>query len=292
MLMSLKEKVYDKILSKSNSYEFYKNYYENNYEDKSNAVAWDHIFKMVSVNKEMFDITMESVYEHFSNGKNEMKICPICNHTTPIFIAGGVNYRKDARCPICNSLERHRFLYFFIKNKFDLNKNIKLLHFAPEESFFNIFENLNNIEYYTGDIVKSPCVKEIIDIQNIPYDDDYFNLIICNHVLEHVPDDEKAMKELHRVIKPVNEKSGVIIMVPLDLNSYETLEKEEYNTPELRKKYYGQEDHLRMYGRDFKEKLEKVGFTVEVFDIDSSFFKDSERYGFGSGDIIFYCTKQ
>ena len=288
--MKLKEKIFSKILSKSNSYHFYKNYYEKN--QKKKIVKWEDIFYRISKNDEVFNITMQSIQENFSK-KNVMKYCPVCGYKTPIFIAGGVKYRKNAMCPNCNSLERHRFLSFFINHKLNIKeKNIKLLHFAPEKSFYDIFENLENIEYYTGDIEKSYYVKEIIDIQNIQYPDNFFNLIICNHVLEHVPDDKKAMKELYRIIQPVSEDNGVIIMVPIDFNSQTTLEKEEYNTPELREKYYGQHDHVRMYGMDFQDKLEEVGFNVEVFDCNSPFFKNSKKYGFNNDDVIYYCTKK
>lgn len=286
--MSFKEK----ILSKSNSYAYYKNYYENHHNKKKNLVTWEDIFTRIANNDGMLKVTMEGIKENFQDGKNIMKYCPVCNHETPIFIAGGVKYRKNAMCPNCDSLERHRLLSFFIKNKFNLKDDLKLLHFAPERSFYDIFENLDNIEYYTGDIEKSAYVKEIIDIQDIQYDDDFFNLIICNHVLEHVPDDKKAMEELYRVVKPTSQKGGVIIMVPLDFDSQETLEKEEYNTPELREKYYGQHDHVRMYGMDFQKKLEDVGFEVEVFDYDSPFVKNPKKYGFDKMDVIFYCTKQ
>jgi SAM-dependent methyltransferase len=281
----------EKILSKSNSYLYYKDFYEKHQNQEKNVVTWEDIFTRIAKNDAMSKVTMETIQDNFKNGKNIMKYCPVCNHQTPIFIAGGVKFRINAMCPNCDSLERHRFLAYFIKNKFNLEDDLKLLHFAPEKSFYNIFNNLENIEYYTGDIKKSAYVKEIIDIQDIPYDDDFFNLIICNHVLEHVPDDNKAMEELHRIVKPASQNGGAIIMVPLDFNRSETLEKEEYNTPELREKYYGQHDHLRYYGMDFQEKLESVGFNVEVYDYNSPFVKNPKKYGFNKGDVIFYCTK-
>lgn len=285
-ILSFKEK----ILSKSNSYQVYKEYYETHHKEK--VVNWEQIFNRIVHDKEMFCVTVEGIYENFSNGHDEMKYCPICGYETPIFIAGGVNYRKNAMCPNCNSLERHRFLYFFIENRINLTNNFQLLHFAPEKAFYDIFKNLDNVDYHTCDIEKSVYVNEIIDIQDIPYDNDFFNLIICNHVLEHVPDDKKAMSELYRVIKPVSENGGAIIMVPLDLNMSETLEKEEYNTPELREKYYGQSDHVRLYGADFQNKLEDAGFDVEVFDNNSSVHHNLIKYGFGKEEMLFYCTKK
>lgn len=284
----MKEKVLDKILTYSNSYSFYKDFYRK-HNKKSNVVGWDEIFKYLSRNDEMFDVTLKSIPENFKHG-NKMKKCPICNHKMPIFVAGGVKYRPNAMCPVCNSLERHRFLYFFIKNKCNIKNNMKILHFAPEKAFYDIFENLNNIEYYTADIEKSPYVKQIMDIQDIPFEDNFFDLIICNHVLEHVSDDKKAMKELYRTVKS-NSTNGVIVMVPIDFKLSETLENDEYNTPELRKKYFGQHDHVRMYGMDVSDRLRSVGFNVEIFDYTTNLVKNPRKYGFNKEDVIFYCTK-
>ncbi|KZX12193.1 ubiquinone/menaquinone biosynthesis C-methyltransferase UbiE [Methanobrevibacter curvatus] len=124
-------------------------------------------------------------------------------------------------------------------------------------------------------------------MQDIPYPDNTFDLIYNSHVLEHVPDDIKAMNELYRVVKPYNGK--IVIMVPI--LKEETLEKEEYNTPELRSKYYGQFDHLRAYGKDFSERLKSVGFNVEVVSKDNLINKDEIKKHGRINDEIYVCTK-
>jgi predicted SAM-dependent methyltransferase len=197
----------------------------------------------------------------------EQKYCPICEKHSYVFLPFGIIPRKNAKCPNCDSLERHRQVYLYLKNNTDIFKNeIKLLHFAPETIFHNIFSELNNIDYWPVDLFrKDDYIRENVDMANIPYEDNSFDIIFNNHVLEHVPNDKKAMEELYRVVKPSSENGVVIIMVPLSYNLNKTLEKEEYNTPELRLKHYGQHDHVRIYGKDFKDKLKSVGFSVEVY---------------------------
>ena len=147
------------------------------------------------------------------------------------------------------------------KEKTDIfDKNIKMLHFAPERVLSEIFRKKENIDYLPVDLNPNMHdVKEKMDIQDIKYDDNTLDIIYCSHVLEHVENDKKAMEELYRVLKP---QGRAIIQVPINSNYKETLEYPTINTPQLREEYYGQSDHLRYYGLDFKEKLENVGFKV------------------------------
>ena len=129
-------------------------------------------------------------------------------------------------------------------------------------------------------------------MQNIPYEDDSFDVIYNSHVLEHVPNDKKAMEELYRVVKPHSLGGLVIIMVPIFYNLDKTFEKEEYNTPELRLKHYGQHDHVRIYGNDFLNKLKSVGFNVKVFSAKNLVEEsDISRLGLNTSDEIFVCSK-
>lgn len=222
--------------------------------------------------------------------EKDKKECPICSNKFNIYMPFGENPRKNALCPYCGSLERHRLAYLFFSLKTDIfKKNVKLLHFAPETIFANIFSKCVNIDYLPVDLVLKPHVKEQVDMQDIPYNDNSFDFVYTSHVLEHVPDDIKALKEIYRVLKS---HSSAIIQVPINSRLSKTLEKEEYNTPELRTKYYGQFDHLRYYGTDFADRLSKCGFDVEVYymwDLVSK--KVIKKYGISKEDQIFECKK-
>jgi len=186
-------------------------------------------------------------------------------------------------------LERHRFVWYFFKEKTNLFKkeNIKILHVAPEKPFENQLKELVGKSYITADLF-NPDAMVKMDITNIQYPDESFNVIYCGHVLEHVPDDKKAMSELLRVLK----KDGwAVLMVPV--NSDKTIEDPTLNNPKERLRLFGQEDHVRSYGPDFKDRLENTGFKVKVI-TPRDILTDEEiiRMGItkGAGDI-FYCTK-
>jgi len=200
--------------------------------------------------------------------------CPVCGYVGE-FSAVGKPPRKNASCPNCRSLERVRFAKIVMNQRYSyiFKDSCKVLHFAPEKIFYKIFNENPNIDYYPVDIdperykKAGMTIRKQANMENIPFDDNYFDFIYNSHVLEHVPNDKKAMEELYRVLKP----NGVIfIAVPL-FNIPETYQNDEYNTPELRLKHYGQADHLRMYGNDFKDKLESAGFSIEALKIDDIF---------------------
>lgn len=216
--------------------------------------------------------------------------CPICGGEHLAFLPYGVNIRKNALCPNCFSLERHRFIYYFLKEKTDFfNKNIKILHFAPEQVFFNLFEGLSNFDYITADIENKENIKEVIDMTNITYPENTFDTILNFHVLEHIQDDLKAMSELYRVVKPSNEGGFVLISVPLKADI--TYENDQYNTPELRLKYFGHKEHVRNYGFDIESRLKSVGFKVTLFKPSDILNADEiKKYGI-KNDYLYYCEK-
>ncbi len=223
------------------------------------------------------------------NGIDDDYYCPICDKSVSRFLP--YNNRRNAKCPYCNSLERHRLIWLFFNQRTNLfDDKVKMLHIAPEPIFAEKFLENKNIDYITGDInITNKYVKEKIDIQKIQYANDTFDIIYCSHVLEHVPNDLMAMRELRRVLKP---EGWAVLQVPINDNLVETLEKDEYNTPELRTKYYGQYDHLRLYGRDYIGKLKSVGFKVEKIDYNSIIGESLvRRYGLMKNDYIFKCTK-
>lgn len=222
--------------------------------------------------------------------------CPVCGELS-VFESFGVNPRMHVKCPNCGSLERHRLVYLFFQKRYSYlleNENINLLHFAPETVFYNYFVKKENINYFPVDIdpetyeSRNIHIKHKVDMQDIPYSNHKFDFIYNCHVLEHIPDDIKGMSELYRVLKD----DGVCITLVPQFNIETTLEKKEYNTPELRRKYYGQEDHLRKYGLDFKDRLESVGFNVEEVRAEDLLMskKDKTLYKV-INDVIYVCTK-
>ena len=219
------------------------------------------------------------------------KTCPICNSKSSTFLPYGIFPRRNALCPVCGSLERHRSTYLFLTEETNIfDEDIKMLHIAPEAIFAEIFSAKENINYLPVDLDdENLYVEEKMDIQDINYPNNTFNFILCSHVLEHVPNDRKAMKELFRVLKPYG---NALISVPIRKSSNETYEDPAINTPELRRKHYGQEDHLRYYGLDFKEKLEDAGFEVVTDDYIKNLDKNIiKKYSLSYDDHLFFCTK-
>lgn len=228
------------------------------------------------------------VRNHRPEGK---KFCPICEKELDVYLPFGAKIRYNAVCPWCGSNERHRAYWLYWKrcNYFTPNK-IKMLHFAPERGLFERFVNMNNIDYYPVDIdVNRYGVKEKVDITDIPYLDNMFDIIICNHVLEHILDEQKALSELRRVL---NLEGMAFLNVPVFQNYETTLEKDEYDTPELRLKYYGQGDHVRRYGRDYGERLRQAGFYVKEIEVNNIYSKEKlEEYGLQENERIYECKK-
>lgn len=176
---------------------------------------------------------------------------------------GYQNLRKNALCPGTLSLERHRLLWLYLENETDfLQRPLSVLHVAPEQAFYKKFKSFNHWNYITTDL-NSPLASVKADICNLPFDENTFDFILCNHVLEHIPDDRKAMEELHRVLK----KGGTLIaQVPLDESRENTFEDDCITDYNERTKIFGQYDHVRVYGRDYYDRLHQVGFAVEAND--------------------------
>ncbi len=182
-------------------------------------------------------------------------------------------------------------IYWYIINKTKIlnpSKNIRLLHVAPEKNLQKILKSFSHIKYISGDL--NPLVADMkIDITNINFEDDYFDVIICNHVLEHVQDDKKAMSELFRVLKPSGE---AILQVPISKYNKETFEDFSIISPREREKYFGQKDHVRIYGQDYKRKLESVSFTLDLYDIKKELnIKEVKKIGLNEEEILYICRK-
>lgn len=197
---------------------------------------------------------------------------------------GYENPRENVLSPSTLSLERHRLLWLYLVNETDFfTQPHKVLHFAPEQAFHKRFKKMANIDYTTTDL-NSPLAEVKADICNLPFEDNSFDVILCNHVLEHIPNDTKAMQELYRVMKP---GGWGIFQIPQDLKREKTFEDDSITDKEERAKIFGQYDHVRIYGRDYFDKLCSIGFTVEEVDYTSALPKEEvEKYRLAKGEII------
>ena len=192
--------------------------------------------------------------------------------------------RNNVLSPSTLSLERHRLLWLYLKNEtnfFSAEKSV--LHFAPEQCFLKRFKNLKNLKYTTTDL-ESPIADVKADICNLPFQNNEFDVILCNHVLEHIPDDTKAMQELYRVLKV----GGYgVFQIPQDLKRDRTFEDDTITDKKERAKIFGQYDHVRIYGRDYFEKLRSIGFKVEEVDYTATLSEeDITKYCLAKGEII------
>ena len=192
--------------------------------------------------------------------------------------------RDNVLSPSTLSLERHRLLWLYLKNKTDFFvAPQKVLHFAPEQAFYKRFRKLKNLDYTTTDL-NSPLADVKADICNLPFEDDSFDVILCNHVLEHIQEDTKAMKELYRILRP---GGWGIFQIPQDLNREDTFEDDLITDKKERAKIFGQYDHVRIYGRDYFEKLRSIGFEVEEVDYTAELSQeDIEKYRLAKGELI------
>ena len=192
--------------------------------------------------------------------------------------------RNNVLSPSTLSLERHRLLWLYLQNETDFFTNQKkVLHFAPEQCFLKRFRALDNIDYITTDLL-SPIADVKADICNLPFEDNSYDIILCNHVLEHIPDDTKAMQELYRVMKP----GGYgIFQIPQDLTRQTTFEDNTITDKKERAEIFGQYDHVRVYGYDYFNKLRDIGFMVNEVDYTGKLSaKAIEKYCLAKGEII------
>ena len=215
---------------------------------------------------------------------------PIDGKNFRAFLPYGYNkIRNNVLSPSTYSLERHRLLWLYLKNETSFFKaKLKVLHFAPELALMNQFKKLKNLSYDTVDL-NSPIADIKADICDLPFLDNSYDFILCNHVLEHVIDDDKAMRELYRVLK----KNGLgIFQVPIDYNRDTTFEDFSVINKKERNKLFGQYDHVRIYGLDFFDRLQKAGFSVERCEYTSKLPKeDIIKFCLPKKDIIPICRK-
>jgi SAM-dependent methyltransferase len=214
--------------------------------------------------------------------------CNICQKGFRKFLPYGRIARENALCPSCLSLERHRLMWLFLQKETGFfNASLKVLHVAPELCFLNRFKKLKNLEYITGDL-ESPLAEVKMDIHQIPFPDHSFDVVFCNHVLEHVADDLKACAEINRVLKP---KGWGIIQSPVyDLKA--TLEDNSITDPQKREEIFGQSDHVRKYGKDYAARLSQSGLRVLENDFVKNLPKELiKKHALPENETIFFCQK-
>ena len=218
--------------------------------------------------------------------------CPICkSHYKSFLPYGRINPRPNALCPSCLSLERHRLIWLFMKEKTNFfTQKLKVLHVAPEPCFMKRFEAQHGEGYITADI-ESPLAKVKMDIHHIPFGENEFDVVLCNHVLEHVQDDIKAMNEINRVLKP---GGWSILQVPFFSPVPEiTFEDKTITGQREREKAFGQDDHVRKFGKDYTQRIERSGLMAEANGYASTLTDDMcSKYGISKREIVYRGIKK
>lgn len=214
------------------------------------------------------------------------RFCPLCEKSSRRFRQFGIVPRENAQCFHCGALERHRLLWLFVSTRTDLFDGTakKMLHVAPEPCIESRLKQHLGDNYLTADLFNARAMVKM-DITNIEYPDQSFDVIYCSHVLEHVQDDRKAMREFCRVLKS---DGWAVLIVPI--TAEETFENRSIVEPEERLKVFGQADHVRRYGPDYVDRLREAGFSVEVTKVSDLVQKD-EAIRMGLTGQIYYCTK-
>ena len=218
--------------------------------------------------------------------------CPVCERSFSKFLSYGsdLKHRENVLCPYDLTLERHRLMWLYLKNETDFfTAKQKLLHIAPEQCFHKTFKKMENIDYLTGDL-ESPIADMHFDLHEIPLEDNQFDIVFCNHVLEHVNDANQCMRELYRVMKP---GGWGIFQVPQDMTREETYEDPAITSPEEREKHFWQKDHVRLFAKDYPEWLKRAGFEITEFHPKEQFSKEEiERYRLMENEVLYIARKK
>ncbi len=218
-------------------------------------------------------------YEDPIDGKTYRKLLPY----------GQLNKRENALAPLSLSLERHRLIWLYLKEQTDFFKApIRFLHVAPEYCFLRRFKKQKNLDYVSADLI-SPWADIKMDVRDIPFPENSFDVAMCNHVFEHVEEDLQAMREFYRVLKP---GGWAIFQVLIDYSREETFQDPSITDPNDREKYYWQHDHVRLYGRDYSKRLAAAGFEVNKNNYEQQLGETlSRRYALPKGEILYICRK-
>lgn len=232
--------------------------------------------------------------------------CPFCHAWLSRLVPFGVDTavlrtmqvvgggRRLCRCAVCGSSDRQRLTLDYIKHCTQLltHPGLRVLHFAAEPTLERILRRALGRRYTTADL-SNPTADMHFDIQSIPFESDSFDAILCSHVLEHVPDDRRALAELLRILKP---GGWALLQAPISYLLPETLEDPNVCTKDERLRRFGQEDHLRLYGRDYPSRVRAAGFQVEEFRWSdpqniSHFGSSQNRHGLNSAEVLYVGRK-
>ena len=249
---------------------------------------------LLALKRKLSKNSLKRFWLNFALKGNQVE-CPCCKKKFETFISAGLQKRANARCVGCNSLERHRLMWLFLERETQFfSSKLKVLNVAPEKLFYNKFRALPNIDYVSIDL--NPDMYDYgsktirMDLTDLKFDNNTFDVIICNHVLEHVPNDSAAISEMYRALKP---GGWAMINVPVDHNREVTFEDIHINDPKNQLELFGQHDHVRVYGKDYVNRLRGPGFEVEVFDYTNRFTNNEIfRYGLQKGEEIYLCRKK
>ncbi len=209
--------------------------------------------------------------------KGDRYYCPICQHSFKTMLPGGFDlpvtkekeiigggYRQNNICPRCQSTDRDRLVYLYLKEKTTFfTEPQQVLHVAPEQSLFRVFSKLPNLTYIVGTKYQEGFYYSdelpVIDLRALLYKNNTFDFVIANHVLEHIKEEERVLHEIFRVLKP---GGSAIVQVPIANKLNKTFEDPGILTKNDREKFYGQFDHVRLYGKDYPDHLSAAGFVV------------------------------
>jgi len=191
--------------------------------------------------------------------------CSCCGGDFRRFKDFGRPIPRRALCPVCGSLERHRLVWLYIAQRTELfDQKLSLLHIAPEPAIRARLSAQSNLHCVGADL-NSELADVKLDLCRLPFPDACFDAVLCNHVLEHVVDDGAALCELHRVLKP---GGWACVQAPVDVDLAQTVEDPGTYGPRERERAFGQQDHVRQYGRDYPDRIRAAGFHVEVITLD------------------------
>ena len=242
------------------------------------------------------EVTIEQVYGNrlrhqrtpILRPKGERYYCPICNKWFRRFNKFGLQGRPNAQCPGCGSLERHRCIWLHLNRRIgSWRAKRKILHVAPELCIQQAILNLPGIKYIAIDLYDNDGNALKADLTNLPYSSAHFDFLICNHVLEHIQDDKKALGEIKRVLKP---RGTALITVPIDLQKCQTFEDETIDTPKKRNELFGHPYHVRICGRDYGKRIAQSGFQVKET-LSTEFSSHKRRIHRINSVIIYDCRK-
>lgn len=212
--------------------------------------------------------------------------CPCCDYEVDEFSPFGVKPRPNARCPRCGSLERHRLLWMFLRERGDLlHSGMRLLHVAPERALRRLVQSVRGVQYIAADLSSDARVR--LDVTVLPFARGTLHGIICNHVLEHVSDDRRALEAFRDALHP---SGWAILQSPIDASRHTTFEDPSVQDPAERERLFGQYDHVRVYGTDYADRLRDAGFRVECISSTALYSASAiERHGLAT-ETIHLCT--